>query len=485
MRNARLTDTLTSTLLRRTISMLAQDLRYGLRQLKQSPGFTIAAVLSLALGIGANTAIFQLVDAVRLKTLPVRDPQQLAYVDFAKGSARSGWFSTRSARLTYAQWDEIRAQQQAFSGVAAWSAARLNLATGGEARYAESLYVSGDFFRVLGVEPTIGRIFTAQDDGAHCAAAAVVSHAFWQREFGGDPQVLGRTVSLAGHRFPVIGVTPPSFFGVEVGSRYDVAIPLCADLLSAEGGHSRVSIRNAWWISMLGRLKPGWTIARANAQIQAISPGIMQATLPPVYKPDMVKKYLANKLAVTEGGTGVSQLRRQYEQPLWLLMATTALVLLIACANLANLLLARAGAREREIAVRLAIGASRSRLVRQLLAESLLIAVAGAAAGAGLALALSSALIAFISTQGNPYFLALPLDWRTLGFTAALAILTCVLFGLVPAMRATHLSPAPRAAVLLRVAAASLCGGCWWPRRYRCRWCCCWARCCSCAASTI
>ena len=320
-----------------------QDMRYGIRQLRQSPGFTLVAVLSLALGIGANTAIFQLIDAIRLKMLPVHNPQELMSIDFERDSMRAGWFSTRSARLTYAQWDQIRAQQQVFTGVLAWSAARFNLANGGEARPAEGLYVSGEFFRNLGVSALIGRTFTAQDDSETCGGTgAVLSHSFWQREFGGDPGVLSRTVSLDGHAIPVIGVTPPSFFGVEVGNRYDVAIPLCADRLLAEDKKGRIPLQHAWWLSMMGRLKPGWTVERANAHLHALSPGIMRATVPPTYKPDTAKRYLANKLAATDGGTGVSGLRREYERPLWLLMATSGLVLLIACANLANLLLARA-----------------------------------------------------------------------------------------------------------------------------------------------
>jgi predicted permease len=426
------------------LDSFTQDLRYGARQLLRTPGFTTVAVLSLALGIGANTAIFQLVDAVRLRTLPVEEPQNLVYINFAPNSSRSGWWSSRSATFTYAHWQQIQAQQQAFTGVLAWSATRFNLAQGGEVRYAEGLYVSADFFRHLGVTPVLGRTFTAEDDTPTCNnPGAVISHAFWQREFGGEPAALGRTVSLDGRPFPVIGVTPESFFGVEVGNRYEVAIPLCGDQLLAEDKtRMRAPLPTAWWLSMMGRLKPGWTVERANAHLQTLSPGIMRATLPPTYRPDGAKKYLENKLIATQGGTGVSGLRRQYERPLWLLLAITGLVLLIACANLANLLLARASVREREIAVRLAIGASRGRLVRQLLAESLLLAVAGAAFGAVLAQVLSRGLVAFLTTTNNRLFVGLGIDWRVLGFTAALAVTTCLLFGLLPALRATHLAPA-------------------------------------------
>jgi putative ABC transport system permease protein len=417
------------------------DVLYGLRQLRLNPGFATVAILSLALGIGANSAMFQLVNAIRFKLLPVKNPQELVSIDFEKGSTRSGWFSTRSANATYAQWEQIRAQQQAFTAVLAWSAGRFNLANGGEPRFAEGLYVNGEFFSELGVGAMLGRTLASEDDNAACSAGAVLSHAFWQREFGADPGVLGRTVSLNGHPVPIIGVTLPTFFGVEVGTNYDLAVPLCADRLIAEDKKGRIPLPSAWWLSLMGRLKPGWTVEAANTHLQALSPTIMRATLPPEYRPDYAKRYLANKLVAKEAGTGISGLRQQYERPLWLLMATTGLVLLIACANLANLLLARASVREREIAVRLAIGASRWRLVRQLLAESLLLSSAGAALGAGLAMALSKALILFISTTDNPVFIDIGTDWRILAFTAGLAVLTCMLFGLLPALRATYLSP--------------------------------------------
>jgi putative ABC transport system permease protein len=422
---------------------LWQDFRFGARQLRLNPGFTSVAVLSLALGIGANTAIFELVNAVRLRTLPVEKPWELANLDFRKGSARSGNFSTRSARFTYAQWKEMQARQQAFSGMMAWSARQFNLASGGEVRWAEGLYVSGDYFRVLGVQAALGRTLTASDDQPGCGApAAVLSYGFWQREFAGQADVLERKITLEGHTFPVIGVMPASFFGVEVGNRFDVAIPLCADQLMADNGKGRAASTRSWWIAAMGRLKPGWTLERANAHFVAFSPGLMRATLPESFRPDEAKRYLENKLEVTPGATGVSGLRRTYEEPLWLLLATTGLVLLIACANLANLLLARASVREREIAVRQAIGASRQRLVAQLMAESLLLAAFGTALGAVLARALGGGLIAFLSAADSGMMLGLGLDWRVLGFTAAIAVGTCLLFGLAPALRATRISPA-------------------------------------------
>jgi predicted permease len=419
------------------------DLRFGVRQLRLNPTFTAVAVLSLALGIGANTAIFQLIDAIRLRTLPVSNPQELAYLDFAKDSTRGGWWSTRSAVFTSAQWDSIQKHQQAFSGLIAWSANGFNLAQGGKQRIAGGLYVSGDFFNVLHVPAVVGRVFQASDDRPGCGApGAVISYPFWQSEFAGDPAVTTRSVRLDGNLFPVIGVTAPEFFGVEIGHRYDVAVPLCSDPLFWEAGKDRTPNRTAWWLSFMGRMKPGWTLDRAQAQINNIAPLIMQDSLPPAYRAERQKRFLKNKLKVTSGATGVSQLRERYEDPLWILLATTGLVLLIACANLANLLLARASVREREIAVRQAIGASRGRLIAQLLSESMLLALFGAALGAGLAAILSRGLVAFLTTENNRMFVGLGIDWRLLGFTAGVAVLTCILFGLVPALRATRVAPA-------------------------------------------
>ena len=417
------------------------DLRFAFRQLLKNPGFTAVAVLTLALGIGANTAIFQLLDAIRLRTLPARKPQELALVQITDMTGARGNFSSSYPAVTHPLWERIRDTQQAFSGMFAWSADRFNLATSGELRFARGLWVSGDFFNVLGIQPVLGRVFTTADDQrGNGLAEAIISFAFWQREFGGDNSVIGRKLTLDGHTVEVIGVTPASFFGLEIGKSFDVAVPISSEA-TLYGSDNRLEAGTTWWLTLMGRLKPGWSIERATAHLNSISAGIFQATLPKNYPSANVTNYLGFKLAAVPAGTGVSSLRQTYSRPLWLLLAIAGLVLLIACANLANLLLARASAREREIAVRLALGASRRRLIRQLMSESVLLAGIGASLGWLLARMLSQFLVAFLSTEGNSLFVDLKLDWRVFAFTTGLAGLTCTLFGLVPALRGTRTSP--------------------------------------------
>jgi predicted permease len=421
---------------------LWRDIRYGARLLRLDPGFAVAAILSLALGIGANTAIFQLFDAVALRPLPVRAPGDLVRVRIVGNTrGRSGSFTANYPDITSPIWERLQEQQAAFSSIGAWSSQRLNLTPGGEARYADVLWVSGGFFGTLGVEPALGRLLSPADDRTGCGSAgAVVSDGFWRREFGGRASVLGARITLEGQPFEVIGVTPASFFGVEVGKGFEVAIPLCSEqAIAAED--PRTTNRQGWWLAVVGRLKPGWTRERASAQLASVSPGIFEATMPEQYDAESRKRYAGFKLGALPAATGWSSLREDYSAPLSLLLAISGLVLLIACANLANLMVARSGARQREIAIRLALGASRGRLIRQLLAESLVLASVGAACGAALAQAVTRVLVASLSTGTSPLFVDLHPDWRVLAFTAGLTALTCVLFGLTPAIQATRAEP--------------------------------------------
>jgi putative ABC transport system permease protein len=426
---------------------LWQDLRYALRMLAKSPGFAAVSVLTLALGIGANAAIFQLIDAVRLRTLPVQDPRTLAIVHLNTNHWGSGNFTGSYSQFTFPLWQQVQKRQQAFSSIAAWGGGQLNLAKGGEVDNAQAIWISGQFFQVLGVQPILGRLISPADDPederAGCSGAVDISYGFWQRRFGGDASVIGKTLTLEGHPFPIVGVTPSYFFGVSVGDRFDLAVPICVEpLINAQ--YSFITgprSRETWWLALLGRLKPGWTLARAGAQLESTAPAALHETVPPQYDSEGVKHYLEYKLEARSAANGFSNMRQDASDPLYLLLGLSGLVLLIACANLANLLLARASARGREVAVRLALGASRARLIRQLLSESALLAVAGAVAGGFLAAALSQALVAFVSTPDNPVFLDMPTDWRVLGFAAALAILTTLLFGLAPALRAGNVDP--------------------------------------------
>ena len=417
-----------------------QDLRYAVRMLLKNAGFTVVAVLTLALGIGANTAIFQLLNAVRLKTLPVSKPQELIEVRIVGGNPGLGISDGANAELTYPLWEQIQRHREAFSGMFAWSSGELPIGGEVETRMMKCLWASGDFFPVLGVSPVCGRLFNADDDRRGAGPGGVViSYAFWQSEFGGQDSAIGKSLTLGDRVFQIIGVTPPAFFGLEVGKQFDVAVPISTRTLWWDNVLDRT---DAWWLRVMGRLKSGLNLVQAAEYVKTFSPGVIEDTLPVGYGAGTVESYRKFKLSAFPAGTGVSQLRSDYERSLWLLLGITGLVLVIACVNLANLTLARASARAREIAVRLAIGASRARLIRQLLSESLLLAGAGAVAGACLAHFLSRSIVWFLSTQGNRLTIDLDADWRVLAFTSAVAILTCVFFGLAPAIRSSRIAPA-------------------------------------------
>lgn len=424
------------------VETIWQDLRYGARLLRRNPTFAIVAILTLALGTGANTAIFQLVDAVRLRALPVDGPEQLAEIRITKAPhGRTGQFNGRWPMLSYPLYREVRDRQQVFTGVVAWGSTSFDLARGGESRPAGALWVSGNFFPVLGVRPAVGRLLAPSDDVKGCGAPGVVlGYPFWQREYGGDPSAVGREIHLDGHRFDIIGVASSEFFGVDVGRAFDVAVPICAEPIF-RGENTVIERPDVWFLAAIGRLRPGVTVAQAGAHLAGLSQGIQAATVSPRYTARDATNYLEMELGALPASGGISGVRRTYGDSLDILLGVTAIVLLIACANLANLMLARATAREREVAVRLAIGASRWRLVRQMFSESLLIAALGAAGGLVAAQWFSRALVAFLSTSDSPLFVDLGLNWRVFAFTSLVAVAACLLFGLAPAIRATAASP--------------------------------------------
>jgi putative ABC transport system permease protein len=296
----------------RLLAGIWNDFQYGVCLLVRSPVFAIVAVLSLALGIGANTTIFQLLDAVRLRTLPVEKPEQLARVAIVNSPhCCTGDFYSSNSDLTGGLWKAVHDQQQGFSAIAAWATNRFNLGEGGEARYVNALLVSGNFFHVLGIHPFVGRLISPADDYRGCGVqGAVVTYAFWQREFGGRPDVLGSKLTLNGHPIQVIGVTPTSFYGLEVGQIFDAALPLCSEPVFSTNLNrpSLMESSTAWWLAAIGRLKPGWTLERASAQLGAISPGVFAATLPGGYDAIAKKDYraalisskTAHKLSISE-----------------------------------------------------------------------------------------------------------------------------------------------------------------------------------------
>jgi len=414
---------------------LWQDIRYGLRQLRRSPGFTVVAVLTLALGIGANTAIFSLIDVVLLRPLRVEKPDELVQVYRYDPQ----WNTFAGHSLTNPLWEQLRDQQDVFRGVFAWGDERFDLARGGTVHLANGIWVSGGLFDVLGLRPAAGRLIAAYDDRRGCPALAVLSYGFWQEHYGGAASAIGSTLSLSNQPFEVIGVAPPHFYGMEVGEKFDVAAPICATALF-DGKRSWLDDRSTWWLWAAGRVKPGISGAQLTARLKVLSPSILNAALPQDWSPQNQRDFLKATIVAVPAATGISELRGQFKEPLDILMAIVGLVLLIACANIAGLMFARAATRHKEVAMRQALGASRTRLIRQLLTECLLLSSAGAVLGIFFARWGSALLVRYISTARDRVFLDLSSDGRVLGFTAAIAILTGILFGLLPAFRSTRLS---------------------------------------------
>jgi predicted permease len=416
---------------------ITQDFRLGLRTLAATPTVTAAAIVSLALGIGGNTAIFSLINGLILRQLPVRDPGRLVLLT---DGHRDFW--------QYSVFRQLQSRPELFDGTLAWAGSRFDLASTGESEFVNGTWVSGSYFDVLGVPPLLGRMIGGGDDatgGGPNGLVAVISYDFWQRHFAGSLDVIGRSLTLDRVAFTIVGVAPRGFFGTDVGHAFDVVVPLSAWSVT---NHTRDVFIST--VSIMARLRHDQTIGAATARLRAIQPEIRRATLPSGWPQAFLNRYFRDPLTLEPGATGFSGLRERFSRPLLAMLMVVALVLLVACVNLANLSLARAAARRRELGMRLALGASVWRLMRQLIAESLVLAAAGAVAGVAVSSWFARVLTRHLSTTApfsgpnamtGAVFLDTSVNGLVLGFAVVVTIVTLLVFGTVPAWRASRVDP--------------------------------------------
>jgi len=439
------------------MTSLRQDLRYAFRTLRKSPLFAMVAVVSLALGIGANTAIFSLVNQLMLELLPVKHPEQLVLL---KSEGHHYGSNTGSNAISYPMYQDFRDKNQVFNGMFCKYGTRLSLTTGGRTELVSAELVSGNYFPVLGVRAALGRVFTASDDliqGGH--PLVVLSYGYWTTRFAGDPGVIGRKVVVAGYPMTIVGVSQSGFDGVEKGFSPQIRIPMMMKHEMTNGPWYSLNDRRGRFVQAFGRLTPGETLEQAKARLQPLFHQMLNME---VQQKEFARtteytrqQFLRMWMNLLPASKGHSYLREQFSKPLLALMGMVGLVLLISCSNLANLLVARATARQKEIAVRLALGAGRGRIVLQLLLESVLLSLAGGAAGVVLALWIDRALLAFLPANVAALTLSAAPDGRVLLFTLAVSILTGLIFGLAPAWQASR----PQLASTLKDQAGAVIGG--------------------------